>query len=113
MHFRNVLPDKSDTHSPFQTVRKEEIGELVGYLVKFPKGEGLAFFDLRRGTFFQTEAVQKNAPLGVVVCADSSKCDVWVEDASIATIFLHLAATSMGLGSCWLQIRKRMLHFLK
>ena len=50
----------------------------------------------------------KNAPLGVVVCADSSKCDVWVEDASIATIFLHLAATSMGLGSCWIQIRKRM-----
>ncbi len=50
----------------------------------------------------------KNAPLGVVVCADPSKCDVWVEDASIATIFLHLAATSMGLGSCWIQIRKRM-----
>jgi nitroreductase len=50
----------------------------------------------------------KNAPLGVVVCADPSKCDVWVEDASIATIFLHLAAASMGLGSCWIQIRKRM-----
>jgi len=50
----------------------------------------------------------KNAPLGIVVCADPSKCDVWVEDASIASIFLHLAAASMGLGSCWIQMRKRM-----
>jgi nitroreductase len=50
----------------------------------------------------------KNAPLGIVVCADPEKCDVWVEDASIASIFIHLAAESMGLGSCWIQIRKRM-----
>ncbi|MGD9245215.1 MAG: nitroreductase family protein, partial [Desulfobacterales bacterium] len=50
----------------------------------------------------------KNASLGVVVCADPEKCDVWVEDASIASIFIHLAAESLGLGSCWIQVRKRM-----
>jgi len=50
----------------------------------------------------------KNAPLGIVVCADPEKCDVWVEDASIASIFLHLAAESLELGSCWIQIRMRM-----
>ena len=50
----------------------------------------------------------KNAPMGIVVCADPEKCDVWVEDASIASIFIHLAAESVGLGSCWIQIRKRM-----
>lgn len=50
----------------------------------------------------------KNAPLGIVVCADPAKCDVWVEDASIVSIFIHLAAESIGLGSCWIQIRKRM-----
>lgn len=49
----------------------------------------------------------KNAPLGIVVCADTERSDVWVEDASIASIFLHLAAESLGLGSCWIQIRKR------
>ncbi len=49
-----------------------------------------------------------NAALGIVVCADPARSDVWVEDASIATIFLHLAAESLGLGSCWIQIRKRM-----
>ncbi len=49
----------------------------------------------------------KNAPLAIVVCADTTKSDVWVEDASIAAIILHLAATDLGLGSCWIQIRKR------
>ena len=50
----------------------------------------------------------KDASLGIVVCADPEKCDVWIEDASIASIFIHLAAESIGLGSCWIQIRKRM-----
>ena len=48
-----------------------------------------------------------NAPLAIVVCADPAKSDVWVEDASIAAIILHLAATDLGLGSCWIQLRKR------
>ena len=50
----------------------------------------------------------KNAPFGVVVCANPEKSDVWVEDASIATIFIELAAASLELGSCWIQIRERM-----
>lgn len=47
------------------------------------------------------------AALGVVVCADESKCDVWIEDCSIASIMLQFAAQSLGLGSCWAQVRKR------
>jgi nitroreductase len=50
----------------------------------------------------------KGAALGIVVCADAAKSDVWVEDASIATIMIQLAAESLGLGSCWIQIRERM-----
>lgn len=50
----------------------------------------------------------KNAPLAIVVCGDPQKCDVWIEDCSIASIFVHLAAESIGLGSCWIQIRGRM-----
>jgi len=49
----------------------------------------------------------KGAALGIVVCADPQKCDVWVEDASIATIILQLQAQDLGLGSCWIQIRER------
>jgi nitroreductase len=47
------------------------------------------------------------APLAIAVCADPKKSDVWVEDVSIATILLHLTATDLGLGSCWIQLRKR------
>jgi len=49
----------------------------------------------------------KNAPLAIVVCADPAKTDVWVEDCSIASLIIHLAATDLGLGSCWVQLRKR------
>ena len=49
----------------------------------------------------------RNAPLAVVVCADPAKCDVWIEDCSIATLILHLEAADLDLGSCWIQIRKR------
>jgi nitroreductase len=55
----------------------------------------------------------RNAPLGIVVCADPAQCDVWIEDCSIASIFIHLAAQSIGLGSCWIQIRERMYEDAK
>lgn len=47
------------------------------------------------------------ASLGIVICADSRKSDVWVEDCSIAAILVQMTAHSLGLGSCWVQIRKR------
>lgn len=47
------------------------------------------------------------AALGVVICADASVSDCWVEDGSIAATILQLAATHLGLGSCWIQIRAR------
>ncbi|MCD4741510.1 MAG: nitroreductase family protein [Desulfobacteraceae bacterium] len=49
----------------------------------------------------------KDAALGIVVCGDIGKSDVWVEDTSIAAIFIQLAAESLELASCWIQIRKR------
>lgn len=50
----------------------------------------------------------KDARLGVVVCAKGDESDVWVEDCSIASIILQLTGQSLGLGSCWIQIRNRM-----
>ena len=49
----------------------------------------------------------KGAPLGIVVCADSTKSDVWIEDCAIAAIIIQLTAVSLGLGSSWAQIRNR------
>lgn len=48
-----------------------------------------------------------DAALAVVVTADPLLSDVWIEDASIASIYLQLQAEDMGLGSCWVQVRER------
>ncbi|MGD9133280.1 MAG: nitroreductase family protein [Desulfobacterales bacterium] len=52
-------------------------------------------------------AFLRDAALAIVVCANPQISDVWIEDASIASIFIHLAAASLELGSCWIQIRER------
>ncbi len=49
----------------------------------------------------------KDAPQAIAVIADESKTDVWIEDASIAATVIQLTAESLGLGSCWIQMRQR------
>jgi len=50
----------------------------------------------------------EQAALGIVICADREASDVWVEDCSIAAILVQMVAQSIGLGSCWVQVRSRM-----
>lgn len=50
----------------------------------------------------------EGAALGIIVCGNEEKSDVWVEDCSIASILVQMVAQSLGLGSCWIQIRNRM-----
>ena len=52
-------------------------------------------------------AFLKNATVGIVVCADPKVSGNWVEDASIASVFMQLAATSLDLGSCWAHFRDK------
>ncbi len=48
------------------------------------------------------------APLGIVVIADKEACDVWIEDAAIASTIIQLAAQALKLASCWIQVRDRL-----
>lgn len=50
----------------------------------------------------------EGSPLGIVVMADSSISDVWICDASIAATIIQLTAHSLGLGSCWIQVHRRL-----
>ncbi len=52
-------------------------------------------------------AFLKDAALAIVVTADPLASDVWIEDASVASIMIQLQAEDMGLGSCWIQVRER------
>jgi nitroreductase len=99
-------------------VEEEKIDILIESVLRSPSSRGLNpwEFVVVRDKEMLTRLAQakphgasfiKNAPLAFVVCADPARCDVWVEDCSIAAILLHLAATDLGLGSCWVQIRLR------
>jgi len=43
----------------------------------------------------------------IVVAADSEVSDTWIEDSSIAMTYMMLAAESLGLGCCWVQMHLR------
>ena len=101
-----------------QPVEQEKRDILIEAMLRSPSSRGLNPWEFVVVTEKETlvrlsqakpqgASFLKNAPLAIVVCADPEKSDVWVEDSSIASILLHLAATDLGLGSCWVQIRLR------
>ncbi len=47
------------------------------------------------------------ADLAIIVAADPETSDVWIEDCAIAATNMHNMACDLGLGSCWVQIRRR------
>lgn len=99
-------------------VEKEKVELLIEAMLRAPSSRSLNPWEFVVVTEKETihalsrakphgAAFVKNAPLVIVVCADPERCDVWIEDCSIASIFLHLAATDLDLGSCWVQVRLR------
>lgn len=101
-----------------QSVEQEKIDILVEAMLRSPSSRSLnpwEFVVVQDKETIETlsqakphgATFMKGAPLAIAVCADPAKCDVWVEDCSIASLLLHLAATDLGLGSCWVQIRLR------
>lgn len=49
----------------------------------------------------------QQAQCAIVVVAKETAQDVWIEDCSVAMANMHLMASSLGLGSCWVQGRLR------
>jgi nitroreductase len=47
------------------------------------------------------------AAAAYVVAGFPGVTDMWIEDCSIVSIVIQLEAESLGLGSCWVQIRNR------
>jgi nitroreductase len=100
-------------------IEKEKIDKLIEAALRSPSSRGLnpwefivvtdrELLDKLSRSKEHGSSFLMGAPLGIVVIADPEKCDVWVEDCSVASIIIHLTAESLGLGSCWIQIRERM-----
>lgn len=85
-----LLSPSSRGLKPWQFIVVDDI-EVLTQLASCKKGAGFL----------------KSAALGIVILADPAVSDVWIEDTSIAATILHLTSNSLGLGSCWIQIRER------
>lgn len=99
-------------------VTPEQIEQLIEALLRSPSSRGLnpwhfvvvddqqLLTQLSKAKAHGAEFLA-GAPLAVAICADPARSDVWVEDCAIAAIILQLTAESIGLGSCWAQMRLR------
>lgn len=47
------------------------------------------------------------ADAAIVVVGDEERSDVWIEDCSVVMANMHLMASALGVGSCWIQGRER------
>ena len=47
------------------------------------------------------------ADAAIVVVGDEERSDVWIEDCSVVMANMHLMASALGVGSCWIQGRDR------
>jgi len=101
-----------------QPVEADKIDQLIEAALRAPSSRGInpceyvvvtdkAMLEKLSMSKAHGAAFLKDAPLGIVVCADAERQDVWIEDASIAAITIHYAAASLGMGGCWIQIRER------
>jgi len=99
-------------------VEKEKIDLLIEAALRSPSSRSLNPWEFivitDKSTLYELSCSKphgasflKNAALGIAIIADPEKCDVWIEDSSIASTYIQLAVESIGLKSCWIQIRKR------
>lgn len=101
-----------------QPVEPQKIQRILDAVLRAPSARGICSceFVLVRNTAMLAKLALakasgggflKEAPLAVVVCVDPAKSGPWIENASIAAIYIQLAAQAQGLGSCWVHFRDK------
>ena len=101
-----------------EPVTDEELNRILTAALSSPTGKGkypwelIAIRDadtLEKLSFCRQGSgkILLGAKAAVVVVVDSEKTDTWIEDGSIVMTNMHLAASAIGLGSCWIQGRLR------
>ena len=102
----------------YEKVSKEDLEKILKSALLAPSSMGKKPIELivveDKDTIAKLETCKKfgtlplkTAPLAIVVIGDSDLSDVWVEDASIVSTLIQLEAEKLGLGSTWIQMRRR------
>jgi nitroreductase len=101
-----------------QKIEEEKIKKILTAALLAPSSKGIrpwefiivddpALLDKLACSKPHGASLLKHAPLAIIIAGDKTLSDVWVEDCSIASIFIQLEAEALGLGSCWVQINRR------
>ena len=102
-------------------IEEEKIKKLLTAALLAPSSKGSrpwefiivddpALLELLASSKPHSASLLKNAPLAIIIAGDKTKSDVWIEDCSIASIFIQLEAEALELGSCWVQIHRRYFN---
>lgn len=102
-----------------QEVEKEVIDKIVKAALTSPSGRNIKPWELivvtdkdilaKLGKARDNiSAPMTDAGFGVVVVANPKLTDIWIEDASIMATIIQLTSESLGLCSCWIQVRERL-----
>jgi len=103
------------TEQPIETKKLEILKEAILRAPTSKNSNACEFIFIDEPELIQKLALCKphgaaplqTAKLAVAVLVDECKTVAWIEDSSIAAFVTHLTAHSLGLGSCWIQIRGR------
>lgn len=119
MNISEIFENRRSVRKYDDTPIDEEIlKEILKIGITSPTGNNLKTVDLiliqDKKTIIELSEIRKigtkllkTAGAAILVIADSSKSNLWIEDASISMAYMHLASDAMGLGSCWVQMRTR------
>lgn len=118
-HFSD-LARKRRSHRKFtdETVSEEQIQTLLDAALMSPTSKGMhscsfcvvespALLSALSGCKSMGSQFVGGAGCAIVVMADPSVSDVWIEDASAAAMSILYQAEDLGLGACWVQVRNR------
>ena len=101
-----------------QIISDEALEKILSAGMLTPSGKGLkpwqaivvrdpdtlaALYSCRQGGAKMLES----ATCAIAVFSDKEKTDTYIEDSSLFMGYMHLMASSLGIGSVWLQIRLR------
>lgn len=101
-----------------EKVSEEIVGEILKIALLAPSSWGqhpIEFVVVRDREMIKKISKCKSMGAGplptvdvaIVVMADTSNCELWIEDAAVASSYILLAAENFGIGACWIHIRNR------
>lgn len=113
---RRSVRDFSGEHIPDEVIG--QILEIAAYALSSWGGHPVEYIVIRDRETMKKLAACKAMGAGplaygdaaIVPVIDSRNLELWIEDASVASAYILLAAESLGAGACWIHMRGRSGH---